>query len=344
MSGKLLVTNACRVAIVIKALNEEKRIAKALQSSLEAVSQLGGEVILADSCSTDKTIEISRTFPITIVQLANSSDRCCGVGPQLGYQHSIAEYIYILDGDMEMLPGFLDKAVAFLDAHPEIAGVGGQVVEMNTDSLEYSSRVERAAGHMLAGQVDRLDMGGLYRRTAVEQTGFFSNKNLHSYEEYDLGVRLRARGWQLYRLPLESVKHYGHDAPAYQLLMRRWKSRYISGLGEVIRASFGKPHLIMVLREVRELRIYLATIVWWLLLLAVLLSPIPIGIKTLILSVCFLTPFALILIKKKNVSKAVFSVVSWNFNAAGLLRGILTHQKNPQEPINSQTISSVPNN
>ena len=47
----------CRVSIIIKALNEEKLIAETIESALRAVSRVGGEVILADSCSTDRTVE-----------------------------------------------------------------------------------------------------------------------------------------------------------------------------------------------------------------------------------------------------------------------------------------------
>ena len=164
---------SCRVSIIIKALNEENRIVAAVKSALAAVGTVGGEVVLADSCSSDKTVALASAFPIRIVQLARAEQRCCGVGPQLGYQHSAGEYVYILDGDMEMLPGFLRQALAFMETHPDVAGVGGRVVETNTISLEYVGRVERGLSHMQAGSVDRLDMGGLYRRTAVEQTGYF---------------------------------------------------------------------------------------------------------------------------------------------------------------------------
>lgn len=127
----------CRVSVIIKALNEEKKISAAIESALRAVRKVGGEVILADSCSTDKTVELALAYPIRIVQLANADERCCGVGPQLGYQHSHGEFVYLLDGDMQMLEGFLEVALDFMLAHPEVAGVGGQVVELNTESLEY---------------------------------------------------------------------------------------------------------------------------------------------------------------------------------------------------------------
>ena len=50
---------------------------------------------------------------------------------------------------MRMVPGFLTKALAFLAQHPEAAGVGGRLVELNTEHLEYRQRGLRAAA---AGQ------------------------------------------------------------------------------------------------------------------------------------------------------------------------------------------------
>jgi glycosyltransferase involved in cell wall biosynthesis len=328
-------TNSCRVSIIIKALNEEKRIVAAVESALAAVRAVGGEVVLADSCSSDQTVARASSYPIRIVQLAHADERCCGIGPQLGYQHSAGDFVYILDGDMEMLPGFLPEALAFLQAHPDVAGVGGRVVEMNTSSLEYLARVERGMGHMQAGEVDRLDMGGLYRRAAVEQAGYFSDRNLHSYEEFDLAVRLRARGWKLWRLPVDAVHHHGHDAPPYQLLMRRWRSRYICGLGEVVRAARGQPHLALVLTGVRELRLYAAVLVWWLVLLLVLLAPLPWAVKLSAFLLLVAAPFALMAWRKRSASKAVFSVVSWCFNAAGLVRGLLAPQRSAREAVGS---------
>jgi glycosyltransferase involved in cell wall biosynthesis len=331
-------TPACRVSIIIKALNEEKRIATAVQTALAAVAPFGGEVVLADSCSTDRTVEIASAFPIRIAQLAHPHERCCGIGPQLGYQHSTGEFVYILDGDMEMLPGFLPKAIALMETRPDVGGVGGAVLEMNTTSLEYLARVERGTAHMQAGAVDRLDMGGLYRRTAVEQAGYFSDRNLHSYEEFDLAVRLRAKGWQLLRIEEPAVRHHGHDAPPYQLLTRRWSSRYINGLGEMVRAAWGQPHFGMAVQGVRELRIYLAVVCWWLALLSIWLLPTQYPWALAGFFAIFFAPLGLMTVRKRSLQKAVFSVVSWNFNAAGLLRGLLSSRKNPTAPVLSKTL------
>lgn len=344
---------ACRVSIIIKALNEEKRIARAIESSLRALERVGGEVILADSCSTDQTIEIAKRYPIKIVQLAHPAERCCGVGPQLGYQHSCGDYVYILDGDMDLRADFIDQAVQFLDAHPTVAGVGGRVVEHNLDSLEYKSRVERNAHHMSAGPVDRLDMGGLYRRAAIDEVGYFSDRNLHSYEEFDLAIRLRASGWELARVAADAVDHFGHDTPPYQLLYRRWKTKYIYGVGEIVHASFGKPHFKLLIKQLRELKLYFFIIAWTIgfcLMTGIATwlnnGGIILGLITCLLS---LLPIVVVMaIRKRSPSKVAYAMTSLLAHCVALVRGVLVPRKDPGHRIDSNVIKNnsleAPNN
>lgn len=332
----------CKVSVIIKALNEEKNICAAIESSLAAVGEFGGEVILADSHSSDRTVELAAQYPIRIVQLADPAQRCCGVGPQLGYQHSRGEYLYLLDGDMQMVPDFLPKALSFLAQHPEAAGVGGRLVELNTESMEYRERGLRAAPHLSPGEVDRLDGGGLYRRRAIEESGYFSDRNLHSYEEFDLATRLRALGWKLWRIPVDVATHHGHDAPPYQLLMRRWRSGYACGLGELVRAAAGRPRLRLVWRGVRELRLYLGVLAWWCLLLSTAFWPLPLPARAACFAALAAGPWLAMLWRKRSAARASYSVVSWCFNTAGLLRGLLRPQRPPREPIASRVLQEPP--
>ena len=325
----------CRVSIIIKSLNEEKRISAAIESALRALRRVGGEVVLADSCSTDRTVELALAYPIRIVTLANAGDRCCGVGPQLGYQHSHGEFVYLLDGDMQMHEGFLEVALDFMLAHPDVAGVGGQLVELNTESLEYIARSAQARAHVKPGAVDRLDGGGLYRRSAIEAAGYFSDRNLHSYEEFDLAIRLRSLGWKLWRLSMDVVHHTGHDAPPYHLLMRRWQTHYLWGLGELLRASAGQLRLKMVLQGLRELWIYLGILGWWAFLFSIAFWPVA-GITRLAwFAAALAAPLALMVWRKRSFSQALYSIVSWCFNAAGLVRGVLRPRRPASAPIPS---------
>ena len=340
----------CTVSIIIKALNEEKGIAQTLESALRALKSMGGEVILADSCSSDRTVEIARGYPVRIVQLTHPHERCCGVGPQLGYQHARGEFIYLVDGDMQLLDGFLPLALEFLRAHPAVAGIAGRVVEMNLENPEYQARKALwALGQ--PGPASRLDGGGLYRRQAIEDVGYFSNRNLHSYEEFDLAARLRSRGWELWRMPIDAVSHYGHETPALQLLWRRWRSGYLWGLGELLRASAGQPRMALVLQEVREVRIYAAVLLWWLAMAAVWLWPASLWpasvapdvgvVRTGTGLVMLLAPVALMSWRKRSFTRGLYAVLAWCFNTAGMLRGLLKKPQYDQAHVDSRLLQDA---
>src|SRR5215469_13906371 len=85
------------VSVIIKALNEERNIAAAIESALAGLGEIEGEIILADGGSRDRTVEIARRYPITIVQLNNPEDRSCGSGAQLGFQYSGGRYLLLMD-------------------------------------------------------------------------------------------------------------------------------------------------------------------------------------------------------------------------------------------------------
>lgn len=328
---------SCVVSVLIKALNEERHIARAIESALAAVARVGGEVVLADSLSTDRTIAVAATYPITITQLSHAAQRSCGVGPQLGYQQARGQYLYILDADMKLHPDFLPQALAYLRAHPEVAGVAGQVVEHNQSSLEFQARVERGGGHWQPGPVDRLDMGGLYRRDAIEQVGYFSDRNLHSYEELDLALRLRAKGWRLHRLDIPAIEHWGHDLPALTLLGRRWRSAYINGIGEITRAAWRSPHWPLLRQDLRELKLYAATLAWALLgcsLAAVLALVSRQGAAAVgVLAATFAAPWLAQCGRKRHLVKASYATVSLWLHVGGLLRGLFTRRKDPRSRI-----------
>lgn len=332
----------CGVTIVIKALNEEANICDAIETSLAAVARVGGEVVLADSCSTDRTVELASRYPIRIVQLANAHERCCGIGPQLGWQYARGEYVFILDGDMRMVPDFLEQALTFLAQHPEIGGVGGRLVELNIHSLEYAERAARNHAHLQPGEVDRLDGGGLYRRIAIEEAGFLSDRNLHAYEEFDLAVRLRSLGWKLWRLPIASATHYGHDVPPYSLLVRRWRSRYVCGLGELLRGAIGRRHFALALRGLKEAWLYTGVIGWWVLLATIPFWPLPAVARAAAIALIALGPFAVMAWRKRSIGRAVYSVVSWCFNAAGLARGFLRPRVPPASVIAAVVLREPP--
>ena len=94
------------LSIVIKAFNEEKKIARAIESALTAADELAPlrvEVVLADSLSSDNTVAVASRYTVNIVQLCHAQDRGCGAGVQLGYEWARGEWVYLMDGDTRVV-------------------------------------------------------------------------------------------------------------------------------------------------------------------------------------------------------------------------------------------------
>jgi glycosyltransferase involved in cell wall biosynthesis len=326
------------ISVILKTLNEEARIGAAIESVLIALEGIGGEVIVADGGSRDNTLAIATTYPVRLVQLEPSVRPSCGIGPQLGFQYSRERFICLMDGDMLLDPDFLPGALAYLEANPSVAGVTGHVEEMNQTSLEYVRRGRRNSPENRIGSIDRMNGGGLYRREAIDQAGYFSDRNLHGYEEFDLGVRLRAQGWTLTRLDRSFVRHFGHALNAYALLVRRWKSGYLRGIGELLRAAIGKPQWKQLIVDLPELKLWAVVYVWLIMIVALpFVTPTPyLGLALdagLITSV-----IGLMSMRQRSLTLGFYAVVAWLFHAAALPLGFFQKRNAPAAWIDSRLV------
>jgi GT2 family glycosyltransferase len=332
-----------KLSIGIKALNEERHIDESLRSALDAAALFQGEVILADSGSTDRTLEIASAMPVRIYQLAKLDERCCGAGAQLAYQHAQGEFFYLLDGDMVLQKGFIEAGVDFLEKNPDHAAVGGLVTEMNTQAEEFQIRAKsvRKGRNWLPGEVHQLDCGGLYRTEALRQLGYFADRNLHAFEEFELGARLRSRGWKLARIAAPAVEHYGHQMGGYSLLWRRLKSGYSSAAGEVLRGALGRHHLPIVLWRLGHIRVGLMVTLWWLSLIAVLFAAISLAWKVSVLALLVFGPLAFLTVRRGSFSLGLYSLTAWNVNTLALLRGLVRRRAEPREPIASNELKGA---
>jgi glycosyltransferase involved in cell wall biosynthesis len=322
------------VSVIIKALNEERHIACAIESALATLCGIDGEVILADGGSIDRTVEIARGYPITIVQLNNVADCSCGAGAQLGFQYSSGRFLCLIDGDMRLHDGFLPAAIRFLEENPTVAGVGGIIVQCEITNLEFEQRAKRRDPDHQAGPVTRLHCSGVYRRSAIESIGYLTDRNLHAGEELDLGARLHAQGWTLTRINLLAIDHYGHAGNAYRLLLRRIATRFSLGVGEVVRAAIGRPHFWFVVRNENNPVLCLLVATWWLTILA---TPFELSGLAAMCTVgaLFLFPIATMALKWRSVPHALYSVAAWNVYALSFLPGFLRSRVSPTRWIDS---------
>lgn len=317
-----------KVTILIKALNEEHRIAKCLDAAVREAASVNGDVILVDSLSTDRTLEIAKNYPIRIVQFKNIDDRGCGAAVQLGYQYVDADFIYVLDADMVLNEGFLKLALDVLEGDSSIAGVGGKLLDLSVRTAADIRRVESAAKLVGISEVTELGGGGLYRSDAIRASKYLAHRYLKAFEEAELGIRLRAGGWRLIRLPDVAVFHEGHSETTMGMMVRLWRNKRAEAGGALIKSSLGKPWFLLAARkQAYILCIYVAHIVaavvslvgdatggysWWF------------GYSLVVIAL-----FALMVIHKRSVTRAFEIFVIWHFFALAALPGFFKRLGNP---------------
>ena len=326
------------VSIIIKAFNEERHIATAVESAVAALAGLDGEVILADGGSTDRTIAIACKYPIRIVRLDKAADRSCGAGAQLGFQYSRGKFLCLMDGDMRLHADFPAAAIRYLEEHADVAGVGGAVIDRDLANLEYAQRVKRFDPDRRPGAVTRLNGCGVYRRAAIEGAGYLTDRNLHGGEELDLAARLQTAGWTLARIPAIAVDHFGHAGSPYALLLRRIMTRNAFGPGEIIRASIGRPHFWFILRHDKNFRICCLVSAWWATIAAgALLANRPtdwFGVAGVVA-----VPFVAMSLRWRSVRNGIYSVAVWNAHALCFLPGFMRSRAKPTGWLASQVIA-----
>jgi hypothetical protein len=155
-------------------------------------------------------------------------------------------YLFIVDADMELLPGYVERALAVLQSNPDVVGVRGRL--HNYHVIEGEQRYVNStwggsdsvsgggAAESAAHEVEAVMGAALFRLDAIRAVGNF-HPYLRAEEEFELCQRLRRSGGRLLYLPIDAVNHFGYLPEPLKEVRRRWKAGLIGGVGQMVRVS-----------------------------------------------------------------------------------------------------------
>lgn len=225
-----------RVSVVIITRNEEAHIAACIESVLGA-SVRPHDIVLVDSRSTDRTVDIARGYSVRIVELSWRPRCCAALGRCVGTHLTAGEHILFLDGDSTIDSAWIGTALRVLAAHPDVAAVGGREDQIYyRDGAVIGEKADYFGTGADVQRVKQLGGNGLYRRAALDEVGSF-NPYVRSFEEAELGARLRQAGWSLLRIPDLMAHHHTQKPDALAEYWRRLRSNLLTGQGQVLRLS-----------------------------------------------------------------------------------------------------------
>ncbi|SIO59839.1 Glycosyltransferase, GT2 family [Rhodovulum sp. ES.010] len=192
-------------AAVIIGRNEGARLIACLAS----VAGRARRLVYVDSGSTDgsvaaaraagaEVVELDMSVPFTAARARNAGVAALGAAPALAY-------VQFVDGDCEVTAGWIAAAQRFLDSHPEVAAVTGQIRERHPEATFWNRLiVEEWKGE--PGPVKACGGNAMMRLAAFRAAGGF-DPGIIAGEEPELCVRLRMAGWKIWRLADEMVLH-----------------------------------------------------------------------------------------------------------------------------------------
>ncbi|MEA3434973.1 MAG: glycosyltransferase [Thermodesulfobacteriota bacterium] len=219
------------ISIVIPSKDEEITIAKCIESvenALEGVRSY--EIILVDSYSSDRTVEIATKYPIKILRLRQGWPISPSAGRYIGSINSHGKYIFFLDADMVVDKDWIKKGLEILEKDHSLAGVTGLLFNI----LPFDKVNKRRLIRHPIGYVKYLPGTAIYRRSIIEEVNHF-NPFLMGYEERELGYRITERGYKLIRLKDAISYHFAKEQNLREL---HEKSRYFIGVGQFLRLHF----------------------------------------------------------------------------------------------------------
>jgi len=207
------------IGLVAIGRNEGDRLRKCLESVVGRVKK----IVYVDSGSTDDSVEVAHGLGVAVVELDMSIPFTAARARNEGFKYLrklLPEMVYVqfVDGDCEVVPGWIEKAVKFLDDHQDSAVVCGRRRERYPESSVYNMLCD-IEWDTPVGETKSCGGDALMRVDAFVQAGGY-REDLIAGEEPELCLRLRTAGWKIWRLGEEMTLH-----DAAMVRFRQWWKR-----------------------------------------------------------------------------------------------------------------------
>jgi len=245
------------LSLIVVNYNNAAFLSSCLHSIKKCFEGDGYEIIVVDNNSTDGSCQLIREKFFGLCMIENWGNLGFAQAVNQGIGRSKGKYLLILNPDVQILPGALQKAINFLEGHPDVGILLPKLV--NPDgSLQFSCRTFYNFSTLL---LRRTPLGNIFpnnriirehlmmdwdhreprevdwglgacmflRREALKGENIFDERFFLYFEDVDLCFRMRKEGWKVIYYP-EAVMVHSHARQSAGEFFNRAKWEHLKSL------------------------------------------------------------------------------------------------------------------
>lgn len=236
------------LGVVAIGRNEGERLRRCLESTVGR----GLTMVYVDSNSTDGSAELARSMGAEVVELDPSRPftaararnegfaRLCQIDPAV-------RFVQFVDGDCEVMLGWIEQAREFLEANPGVGVVCGRRRERFPERTVYN-RLANLEWDAPIGEAKACSGDAMMRVEAVRAVGG-CNPSIIAAEDDEVCLRIRREGWKVMRLGAEMTVHDMAMTSFRQWWRRSTRTGYAYAEGS---AMHGRPPERHFVRQTRS--------------------------------------------------------------------------------------------
>ncbi|WP_245638545.1 glycosyltransferase family 2 protein [Hydrogenophaga palleronii] len=303
------------VGAVVIGRNEGDRLRVCLSSVLPHIRA----AVYVDSGSTDGSVEMARGMGADVLSLDMGKPFTAARARNAGYQrllelHPQLRYVQFVDGDCEVVSGWIEAARLHLEAEPDCAVVCGRRRERYPERSIYNHMCD-LEWDTPVGDTNSCGGDALFRAEAFTQVGGF-RASLIAGEEPELCVRLRGAGWRIHRLDQEMTLHDAAITRWSQWWQRTVRAGHAFAEGAWLHGAPPERHWV---RET------LRAVLWGLLLpLGIALLAVFVDARAGLLALLYPVQWARLAIRSGSPGIAFFTLAGKFAEARGVLKFCVT--------------------
>ncbi len=238
-----------QVGVVIIGRNEGQLLKQCLISVLNKVPG----IVYVDSGSTDGSVEMAKSLGVDVVELDLSIPFTAARARNEGLYHLLTlhkqiKFVQFVDGDCEVVEGWLEFARRELETQPQTAVVCGRRRE-RFPAISIYNRLCDIEWNTPIGETKICGGDAMMRVEAFKQVNGF-NPSLIAGEEPELCVRLRQQGWKILRIDRDMTLHDAQMTNLSQWWKRSLRAGHAYAEGSWLHGHSAEHHWVKESRSI----------------------------------------------------------------------------------------------